>query len=193
MYCEYYKLYLMVLNGINTNEEINKTFNNNHEKYDDLDPHREYSFGLIVRIYNDIMEMLFAYIDWLDEKNLLLNSYKIQNETGINIDNFVSSYEHDINITKNKFNLFVIHIDFFHVLHLKYLSRLLDKIVSVRNQLEKDIKFDEILSNNNQKDNNELDEHDEHDEQKDADVHNELINKKDRRNRNELNNKNKGK
>ena len=69
--------------------------------------------------------------------------YKIKNNTGLNIDNFVNTFNFNIIIMREKLTLFVTYIEFFHKLHNKYFKRFTTKVQLMFGQINHDITFED--------------------------------------------------
>jgi hypothetical protein len=68
----------------------------------------------------------------------------LRSNVGLNINNFVSTYEFEVTTIDSQIGLFCSYVDFFHELHLKYLKRFITKIQILYGQVNHDIKFDEV-------------------------------------------------
>jgi hypothetical protein len=154
MYCEYYKLYKIILEYVNTNLSDDEKFidsirnKNVYPAYKDLEPYKQYSFTLIDELHNDITDTLIAMNNYISNRQHILSSYKLRSDVGLNINNFVSTYEFEVSSVEGQLTLFCRYIDFFHELHLKYLKRFAMKIQIIYGQVDHDINFDEVSLNN---------------------------------------------
>ena len=94
IYCEYYKLYKLIINYINENLNNNEIMNNINQrnkfsKYNDLDIYKKYDFVLIINLQEEINNIFSLMNNVLIEKKQLLSNHKKKNNIGLNIDNFV--------------------------------------------------------------------------------------------------------
>lgn len=162
LYCDYYKLSKLILNYIRANFNSHKntekteqnilkkiTIFNKYPTYDDLDIHKEYSFADVISIYNDIVGLLFTLNENIVSKKLNLEAYKKKSENGLKIDNFVYSYESNLNDVDNKLKLFCNYALFFVDTHNTYFDKFLTKINLVYNQIAEDIKLEETFIDSN--------------------------------------------
>jgi hypothetical protein len=78
-----------------------------------------------------------------------LSLHKNKQLIGLNIDNFINSFNFEIVIMKEKIGLFLSYIEFFHSLHTKYLTRFSNKIQLMYSHIKRDIKFDDSVDMNN--------------------------------------------
>ena len=154
IYCEYYKLYKIILEYV-----INKMSDdvkliamisnkNTYPVYRDLEPYKYYDFSLIDELHDDITSTLIAMNNYLSNKKRLLMIYQLRSDVGLNINNFVSTYEFKVSSIEGQLALFCSYIDFFHELHLKYLKRFAMKIQIIYGQVNHDINFDEVSLTN---------------------------------------------
>ena len=96
MYCEYFKLYKIIVSYIKDTINDKKLFEfikvNIFPVYKDLEPEKEYKFEIIAEIHEHILTLITSIIGNLTNKE---NEYKIyvdKNQIGLNIDNFVNTY-----------------------------------------------------------------------------------------------------
>jgi hypothetical protein len=157
MYCEYFKLYKIIVSYISENTFDKKIMElikvNNFPVYKDLEPFKEYNFETILEIHENILLMLNATIGYLEGKEHELSFHMVKKNIGLNIDNFISSFSFDIIVIREKINLFITYIEFFHKLHTKQLQRLSNKIQLMYSHVNKDIRFDEEIEFDKKKNN----------------------------------------
>jgi len=155
MYCEYFKLYKIIVSYISDNTFDKKIIEvikvNNFPVYKDLEPFKEYEFNTVLEIHENILLMLNAIIGYLEGKEHELSFHIEKKNIGLNIDNFISSFSFDIIVIKEKINLFITYIEFFHKLHTKQLQRFSNKIQLMYSHVNKDIRFDESIEMNDKK------------------------------------------
>jgi hypothetical protein len=85
----------------------------------------------------------------LNNKENDLTIHKSKQSIGLNIDNFVTTFNYHNNILRENITMFITYIEFFHKMHTKYLDRLNSKIQHILININNDIKFDEFEENNN--------------------------------------------
>jgi hypothetical protein len=148
MYCDYYKLFKIMVEYIEENItdkklleliQINKT---QYPVYKDLEPFKQYE---IVYIQN-IHELLLVFLHYLNgfviKKEHDLHQYQTKNKIGFNIGSFVHSFNYNNIVIKEKMNLFVTFMEFFHSSHMKYLKRFTTKLQLMLSQVNNDIKLE---------------------------------------------------
>jgi hypothetical protein len=158
MYCEYYKLYKIIIDYINENVNDKKILeiikvNNTFPVYKDLEPFKQYDFTLVQNLHEIIITTLQSLCSFLMGKEHDLKGYQNKNKIGLNIDNFVNTFNFNNVVMKEKLILFITYIEFFHKLHNKYLKRFTTKIQLMLSQVNYDIKFDDTNKNDTNKKN----------------------------------------
>ena len=166
IYCEYYKLNGMILNYCNTYMtddvkllELIKS-KTEYPIYKNLEIYKRYDFSLIIEIHDDIISKISTMLNYLNMKQELLSKYQAKSNIGLNINNFVSAYEHEVYAIERQIKLFCEYDEFFHKLHLKYLNRFLQKLKMFVAQVSDDIKFDKVNPRQSMNETNEFFEKD---------------------------------
>ena len=155
MYCEYFKLYKIITEYVyeNINDkkitEIIKV--NNFPVYKDLEPFKEYSFETTTEIHENILVIVNSIISNLNTRENELNVHRGKQAIGLNIDNFITSYNFELTVIKEKISMFLTYIEFFHNLHTKHLKRFSNKIQLMYTHISTDIRFDESIEMNKDK------------------------------------------
>lgn len=152
MYCEYFKLNKIIIEYIFTNINDKKITEiitvNNFPIYKDLEPFKEYKFETLMDIHENILKMINVLISELNSKENELSIHKTKQNIGLNIDNFVTTFNYNNNVMKERITMFTTYIEFFHKLHTKYLKRFSNKIQLLYKDINNDIKFDEAIEVN---------------------------------------------
>ena len=147
MYCEYFKLNKIIIEYISKNINDKKILEitkiNSYPIYKDLEPFKEYKFEIILDIHENILNLLGILISMLDNKVNELYIHKTKQNIGLNIDNFITSFNFNINVMREKITMFISYIEFFHKMHSKYLKRFSNKIQLMYTHINNDIKFDD--------------------------------------------------
>jgi len=151
MYCEYFKLYKIIVSYVIENVTDKKILENikgnNFPVYKDLEPFKDYKFEITLEIHENILVLLNSINSIINNRENELSIHKSKQLIGLNIDNFVYSFNYEIILMKEKVNLFLSYIDFFHKLHTKYLKRFSKKIQLMSTHINSDIQFDENVEN----------------------------------------------
>jgi hypothetical protein len=152
MYCEYFKLNKIILEYILTNINDKKNVDivktNNYPIYKDLEPFKEYKFETIQEIHENILNLLSIIISVFTHKENELLLHKKKQSIGLNIDNYINTFCYNNNVIREKINMFIAYIEFFHKMHIKYLKRFNNKIQLMYTHISNDIKFDDSIEVN---------------------------------------------
>ena len=152
MYCEYFKLYKItteyIYENINDKKLIEIIKVNNFPVYKDLEPFKEYSFETTTEIHENILVIVNSIISNLNTRENELNIYRGKQALGLNIDNFITTYNFELTVIKEKISMFLTYIEFFHKLHTKHLKRFSNKIQLMYTHISTDIRFDETIEIN---------------------------------------------
>lgn len=148
MYCEFFKLYKIITGYIKTSVDDKKVreivnINNKYPVYKDLEPFKVYEFEMIESMHDAVLELLHSLISLYTTKENELKKYQNKNKFGFNIDNFVNTIMFNNTMLREKIQLFVNYLSFFHKLQIKYLTRYSNKLELVITQLDADIDFEE--------------------------------------------------
>jgi hypothetical protein len=147
MYCEYYKMHTIIhdyMVEIIKNNKLFDTVNlqNTFPVYKDLEPYKQYDFEILKQIHEKIITLISTFNSYILSKEQELKIHRAKNSTGLNIDNFVSTFNYDIIMMREKETLFLSYMEYFHTLHSKYMNRFSTKIKLMYSQINNDIKFD---------------------------------------------------
>ena len=152
IYCEYFKLYKIVVDYITENipddKKIMDLINVNKSSYPiykDLEPFKQYDFEIIQSVHETIITLLGSIHNYFLNKEHDLKQHQIKNATGLNIDNFIHTFNYNNVVLREKLTLFVTYIEFFHRLHTKYFMRFTTKMKLFTSQILHDIKFEDSV------------------------------------------------
>jgi hypothetical protein len=151
MYCEYYKLYKLIIQyaeeiiGTNKNIEMLKT-QNIFPIYKDLEPFKQYNFETIEEIHKTIVTLLNDLNEHIIAKETQLQLFHLKQRSGLNINNFVTTFDFDVIVIKQKCLLYLSYLEFFHNIHTKHFKRFSKKMKLMNDYLDEDIKFDEGMN-----------------------------------------------
>ena len=127
MYCDYYKLYKMLLKYISTNfSELNIHVNElpNVPVYKDLEPTYDYGYTNIEQIHKALLDSIrkitTVYLKKLDS----IREYKANSNVGFGISNFINTMNHEKDMLKGKIDLYIDYVSFFNISQFKYMKRL---------------------------------------------------------------------
>ena len=69
-----------------------------------------------------------------------MRQYTTNQNYGLNVNNFVSTFNYEVNVLQEQINLYESYLDFFYHVHEKLLKRLITKISILEAQINADIK-----------------------------------------------------
>ena len=149
MYCEYFKLYKIIVAYISMNITDKKILEvikvSNFPTYKDLEPFKDYKFEIIQEIHENILILIGSIATNIETKEIELSEYQRKRKIGLNIDNFVTSFNYDIIMMRERGMLFLTYMEFFHQLHTKYMKRFSSKIQLMYSHIDKDIDFSDTI------------------------------------------------
>ena len=155
MYCEYFKLHKIIIEYISKNINDKKILDlvkiDNFPIYKDLEPFKEYKFEIILDIHENILNLLGILVSILNNRENEFSVHKTKQNIGLNINNFITSFNFNINVMREKIMMFITYIEFFHNIHSKYLKRFSNKIQLMYTHISNDIKFDDSFEITNNK------------------------------------------
>ena len=147
MYCEYFKLNKIIIEYILKSVEDKKVIDivkvDNYPIYKDLEPFKDYEFGITHDIHQNILNLLGILLSVLNTKETELSAHRAKQNIGLNINNFTTTFAFNNTVLREKILMFMSYIEFFHSLHTKYLKRFSNKIQLMHTHIDTDIKFDE--------------------------------------------------
>jgi hypothetical protein len=142
MYCDYYKLYNIIINHIKesrielSKEDLEiKSF----PVYKDLEPFQEYKIEDICDIHENILQLINKLHTQSRYKNDDINNYSENHRIGFSISNFLNTLEYENRLLQEQITLYVNYVSFFHISQKKQLMRLFSKIQDFQKELEENI------------------------------------------------------
>ena len=140
MYCDYYKLFKIIVSYVNENIPDKKIFDliklhDNFPVYKDLEPFRQYDFQYIQSLHEIILVILSYIHTFITNKEHDLKGYQTKNDIGLHIDSFVSTFSFNTVVINQRALLYINYIEFFHKTHTKYLKRFIMKLNLMLSQL----------------------------------------------------------
>tara|TARA_B100000282_G_C31725249_1_gene488067 strand:+ start:853 stop:1830 length:978 start_codon:yes stop_codon:yes gene_type:complete len=127
MYCDYYKLYKMLLKYISTNfSELNIHVNElpNVPVYKDLEPTYDYGYTNIEQIHKALLDSIRKITTVYLKKLESIREYKANSNVGFGISNFINTMNHEKDMLKGKIDLYIDYVSFFNISQFKYMKRL---------------------------------------------------------------------
>lgn len=142
MYCDYYKLFILITTYIKDNKEdlnAEKIEFRTFPAYKDLEPFQEYNLDDIRNIHNDIMKHInFLYECYQENEDKIIN-YNKKTRIGFSISNLLNTLEHENTILKQQIALYVNYLSFFHISQSKHLKNLLGRLKDFDEEIEENV------------------------------------------------------
>jgi hypothetical protein len=149
MYCDYYKLYTLIIIYIkdNTEDLLDETLEfRTFPVYKDLEPFQEYNIDDIKNIHLDIMKYInYLYRCYVSKRETILN-YNKKTRIGFSISNLLNTLEHENTVLHHQMILFVNYLSFFHISQTKHLKKLLNQMNIFNEEIEENINGNHIYS-----------------------------------------------
>jgi len=155
LYCEYYKLFKLMINYIKSSideHDILKMCDNKskYPVYKDLEQYKVYEFELINKIHEDILSTIDLMNKFVIKKEKELDIDENNTLNGLNLHIVVKTIDFNITSLKQKIKLYVNYLKAFHKYHTTYLTRLSIKIGLMCGQINKDIKLERTSTPNSE-------------------------------------------
>ena len=148
MYCDYYKLYNIILTNIKENNEITlveseiKTF----PPYKDLEPFQEYKIEDIKDIHENILLLINKLHTFSTSKKYNIDHYNEKHHIGFSISNFINTLEYENRLTNEQISLYINYLSFFHISQKKQVQRLFSRINDFHKEVNDNINVNQTFS-----------------------------------------------
>jgi hypothetical protein len=160
MYCDFYKLYNIIIQRIKThNEEMKKTQTDNvnslniddlelktYPAYKDLEPFHEYKLEDIKDIHNNIMVLINRLFDQCALKDDDIDHYNENHRVGFSISNFLNTLEYENRLLREQIVLYMNYMSFFHISQRKQLNRLYTRMNDFYKEVDDNININRTFS-----------------------------------------------
>ena len=142
MYCDYYKLYTLIVNYIKDNSEdlsAEKIEFYTFPVYKDLEPFQEYNLDDIKHIHEDIMKYINFLYECYEINQSKITNYNGKTRIGFSISNLLNTLEHENMVLKQQMSLYINYLSFFHISQTKHLKSLLQRLKDFDNEIEENV------------------------------------------------------
>ncbi len=151
IYCEYYKFCKTICEYIfenysepyllNVAKAINET---DLPIYDAVDPKKEYGFCFVLTIHDNIIELFKCLYTHLQNKENELKEHSMKRKMGLNIDNFVFTFDYNNSVIRDKVKMFLDYMNFFHTMHFKNLTLMGKKLLIMTKEINNDLNLERV-------------------------------------------------
>ena len=149
MYCDYYKLYILIstyirehADDLNADEVEFRTY----PVYKDLEPFQEYNLEDIKNMHSDIMKFVNYLHECYETNHEYVVNYNKKTRIGFSISNMLNTLEHENLILKQQMTLYVNYLSFFHISQTKHIKNLLDRLNIFNEEIEENISGNHVYS-----------------------------------------------
>lgn len=149
MYCDYYKLYNIIINYIKENNkdlDINELELKSYPVYKDLEPFQEYKIEDIKDVHTNILLLINKLYLQLTNKINAVDHYNENHKIGFSISNFLNTLEYENRILKEQISLYVNYVSFFHLSEKRQLNRLFLRMQEFYREIEENININRTFS-----------------------------------------------
>jgi hypothetical protein len=149
MYCDYYKLYNIILSNIKDNKievSVEGLETKAYPPYKDLEPFQEYKLDDIKDIHANILLILNTLYNECNKKKDTIDNYNDNHRIGFSISNLINTLHYENNILKEQVSLYVNYVSFFHISQKKQLNRLFMRISDFCKEVKDNININRTFS-----------------------------------------------
>ena len=160
MYCDFYKLYNIIIQRIKAhNEELKKMQSDNKSilniddlelktfpVYKDLEPFHEYKLDDIKDIHNNILLLINKLFDQCTIKDEDIDNYNDNHKVGFSISNFLNTLEYENRLLREQVVLYMNYMSFFHISQRKQLNRLFARMNEFYKEVDNNININRTFS-----------------------------------------------
>lgn len=149
MYCDYYKLYNIILTHIKENRAdviTSEIESKTYPVYKDLDPFQEYKLNDIREIHDNILHLINQLYTQSISKKSDIDHYNEKHHIGFSISNFLNTLEYENHILKEQIALYINYVSFFHISQKKQIDRLYIRLEDFNKEIEENINVNTMFS-----------------------------------------------
>ena len=149
MYCDYYKLYNIIINDIKENRielNIDDTEFRTFTAYKDLEPFDEYKIEEIKDIHTNILLLVNRLYSQSLVKTDNMDHYNDNHKVGFSISNFLNTLNYENQLLRERITLYTNYISFFHISQKKQLNRLYARINDFYKEIDDNININRTFS-----------------------------------------------
>jgi hypothetical protein len=149
MYCDYYKLYNLIITHIKDNRadmNVAELELKSYPAYKDLEPFQEYKLEDIKEIHNNILFLINQLYGQTLDKNDTIEHYNDNHKIGFSISNFLNTLEYENRLLREQVGLYINYVSFFHISERKQLNRLYLRMQEFYTEIEENININRTFS-----------------------------------------------
>ena len=149
MYCDFYKLYNLIVNHIKENRadmNIAELEMKSYPAYKDLEPFQEYKLEDIKEIHANILFLINQLYGTSMDKNEAIEHYNQNHKVGFSISNFLNTLEYENRLLREQVGLYINYVSFFHISQRKQLNRLFLRMNDFYREVDENININRTFS-----------------------------------------------
>jgi hypothetical protein len=149
MYCDYYKLYNIIIGFIKENRtdlDIDELELKSYPTYKDLEPFQEYKLEDIKDIHSNILVLINKLYLQLNSKVDCVDHYNENHKIGFSISNFLNTLEYENRLLKEQISLYINYVSFFHISEKRQLNRLFMRMQEFYKEIDENININRTFS-----------------------------------------------
>lgn len=149
MYCDYYKLFQIIISHIKDNRPDLDTTEleiKSFPVYKDLEPFQEYKIEDIKEIHSNILLIVNKMYSLSISKEDNIEHYNERNHVGFSISNFLNTLGYENRILQEQINLYINYLSFFHISQKKQLNRLYNRMQDFYREVDENININKTFS-----------------------------------------------
>jgi len=149
MYCDYYKLFHIILNYIKENRaeiDITELEIKTYPVYKDLEPFSEYKMEDIKEIHGNILMVLNTLYGITVEKTDNIDHYNEKHLVGFSISNFLNTLSYENKLLQEQIHLYLNYMSFFHISQKRQLNRLHLRMQEFYREVDNNINVNKTFS-----------------------------------------------
>lgn len=149
IYCDYYKLYKLIMRYISENREELQSVGTTQTVlpvYKDLEPYFDYGIENVKLVHNMMLTNIKDMYNVVIEKETTISQYTSKTHAGYSISNFVNTLNHENNVLKAQIDLYLNYISFFHISQKKQIKRLYQNYNDFNKEIENNLNSDHAFS-----------------------------------------------
>lgn len=149
MYCDYYKLYNIIIGHIKdskTDVDIVDIDAKTYPSYKDLEPFQEYRLEDIKEIHTAILLIINRLFNQAIGKYDTIEHYNENHKIGFSISNFLNTLEYENRLLKEQITLYMNYVSFFHISQKRQLNRLFLRMNEFYREVDENININKTFS-----------------------------------------------
>jgi hypothetical protein len=149
MYCDFYKLYNLIISHIKENRADMNVIElelKSYPAYKDLEPFQEYKLEDIKEIHSNILFIINQLYGKSIDKKDVIDHHSQSQKVGFSISNFLNTLEYENRLLREQVGLYINYVSFFHISQRKQLNRLFMRMQDFYKEVDDNININRTFS-----------------------------------------------